>query len=83
MRAGLFVAGNALEPLNHGEHDTHRNQADDDEDTPALPQRHIVVHDGTDGQQNVTNGCGTQPQTLAQAEHGLGGNLGHEGQAQR
>ena len=51
----LFVGGDFLEPLDHAEHDGHGDKADGEEDTPALPDRHGVVPDRAQEDEEVTD----------------------------
>lgn len=55
------LLGDAFEPLNHAEHDCHRNEAYYQEYGPALPEIPCVVHQRTNPQEEVADGCSAEP----------------------
>ena len=71
----------SLQPLHHAEHDRHGDEADGEEHAPALPDVPSVEHDGTNEDEEVADGRGTEPQTLAEAHHVARSHLRDEGQA--
>ena len=71
----------SLQPLHHAEHNGHGDQADEQEHAPALPDVPSVEHDGTNEDEEVADGRGSEPQALAKAHHVARSHLRDEGQA--
>ena len=75
-REGLL--GDSFEPLNHAEHDAHRDETYGKEDCPADPDGPLVVHERSYPEQEVAYGSCSEPQTLAQSLQMLGRYLRYE-----
>lgn len=81
--SGLFAVRHAFEPVYHREHRAHRDEADDEEYSPALPEGPVVVHKRTDPEEEVTEGCRAEPETLAETLHMGGSDFGYERETER
>ena len=62
-----------LKPLDHAEHNAHCQEAHAEEHAPAGPQRHLVVHQRADPQEEVAHRGGAEPESLAKSEKVLRG----------
>ena len=72
-----------FQPFKHKQHGEHRDKTYYYEYAPALPDRNLVVHQRTYPQEQVTDSCSTQPQTLAQALDVFRSNFRNERKTQR
>ena len=77
------LLGDLLKPFQHAEHDEHGDEADGQEDGPALPNGHLVIHQRTDPEEEVANGGGAEPETLTEALQMFRGDFRDEREAQR
>lgn len=78
------LLGDALQPVDHGEHHGHGEDAEAGEYGPAFPLIwEGVEHRDAKGDEQVADGRGRQPQTLADALQMLGRDLRYERQSER
>ena len=54
----LASFGDLLEPLQHAQHDEHGDEANGQEDAPALPDRHFVIHQRANPKEEVAHSRG-------------------------
>ena len=80
-RVSLF--GYAFEPLDHAEHDCHRNKANHEEYGPAFPKVPSIVHERANPQEEVADGSGAEPQTLTKTLQVLRCHFRHERESER
>ena len=61
------VVGDTLKPADHTEHDAHRDEADAEEYGPCHPDGAGIIDERADPEQQIADGCGTEPEALAEA----------------
>ena len=80
----LFLGGDLLKPFDHTEHYGHSHNAYHEEHQPAHPEfGHVFVQHRAEEDEEVSDGSGAKPQTLADSLNMLRGNLRHKAQTER